>query len=400
MTEPRVPWRIPSSLSRTDFSKLRTKLLLDACKWDPQVGDTGTLAEFPLLLTSEVWEQLATWSEALTAELLEAEAALLKRPDLFRGIGLPAAVARALGPLPAAPRIMRFDFHWTTDGWRISEVNADVPGGFSEAFELPSLMASHFPETTVAGDPAGAWISALWEKVGRSGSVALLSAPGFLEDLQVVSYLARRIETAGGRAVLTQPNHLRWKDGRLHIDGQAMDAVIRFFQGEWLAGLPRRTGWHHLFGGSRTVVTNPAHTLLSESKRLPLIWNQLGLAMKTWRALLPETREPNEVSWRSSSDWILKSAFSNTGDTVTIRELATPARWEQVSRQVGREPNQWLAQRRFHAVPAETPRGPLYPCIGVYTVEGRRAGIYGRLATTPVVDFRAVDVGVLVERST
>jgi len=39
---------------------------------------------------------------------------------------------------------MRFDFHWTTEGFRISEVNADVPGGFSESSAFPALMAPSF----------------------------------------------------------------------------------------------------------------------------------------------------------------------------------------------------------------------------------------------------------------
>jgi hypothetical protein len=38
----------------------------------------------------------------------------------------------------------------------------------------------------------------------------------------------------------------------------------------------------------------------------------------------------------------------------------------------------------------------MYPCIGVYTVNGRAAGAYGRLSWRQVIDFSAVDVAVLV----
>ena len=48
--------------------------------------------------------------------------------------------------------------------------------------------------------------------------------------------------------------------------------------------------------------------------------------------------------------------------------------------------------------PLETPRGPRYVCLGVYSVDGRAAGIYGRMSTTPVIDHQAQDVAVLVKR--
>ena len=48
-----------------------------------------------------------------------------------RELGLHAELARLfaspLPPSPAAARIMRFDFHPTTDGWRVSEVNGPEP---------------------------------------------------------------------------------------------------------------------------------------------------------------------------------------------------------------------------------------------------------------------------------
>ena len=56
----------------------------------------------------------------------------------------------------------------------------------------------------------------------------------------------------------------------------------------------------------------------------------------------------------------------------------------------------WVAQRRFEACPIESPAGPIYPCIGVYTVNGCPKGIYGRFSYTPVIDFAAVDVAVLI----
>src|SRR5947207_3391973 len=39
--------------------------------------------------------------------------------------------------------LLGFDFHYTTQGWRISEANSDVPGGFSEASYFTGMMAEH-----------------------------------------------------------------------------------------------------------------------------------------------------------------------------------------------------------------------------------------------------------------
>jgi hypothetical protein len=43
--------------------------------------------------------------------------------------------------------------------------------------------------------------------------------------------------------------------------------------------------------------------------------------------------------------------------------------------------------------------GLLYLCFGVYTIDGRGVGIYGRGATRPLIDYEAVDIPVLRENS-
>ena len=155
-----APWHVPEVVEPEDFAKIRSELVLDCCKWDPQVGDVRTLAQFPLVLQRSVWEQLASWAESLAAESAEAEAELLQRSELQSQLGIPRAIRRALsqakelGPTPAVARIIRFDFHWTTEGWRISEANSDVPGGFTEASSFTQRMAEQYPGLEPAGDPA------------------------------------------------------------------------------------------------------------------------------------------------------------------------------------------------------------------------------------------------------
>ena len=143
---------------------------------------------------------------------------------------------------------------------------------------------------------------------------------------------------------------------------------------------------------------NPGAAILTESKRLPLVWDDLTTPMSTWRSLLPETRDPRDVAWKRDDCWLLKPAFCNTGDTVSHRSLLAEKAWSAICREVDWFPGQWAAQRRFDILPINTPLGFVFPCIGVYTINGRAAGAYGRIGRRPLIDFEAIDVAILVER--
>jgi len=389
------------------FSAVRRRALLEGCKWDPQVGDTDTLAPFPLVMKSSVWQKLAAQAEQLTAEAIAAETEILRRPELLEQLGFPAALRRVLAedsPLtPAAGRVMRFDFHPTTEGWRISEANSDVPGGFTEASHFTALMAEHFPRLRPAGNPAEFWSNALAVAAGPGGVAALLSAPGFMEDHQVLAFLAARLRERGCHPHPAKPEQIVWRDGLASLDNAChrgpVNVIVKFYQAEWLARLPRGCGWRHFFRGGKTPVANPAAAVISESKRFPLVWNKLAVRLPTWRALLPETRDPRNAPWYRDADWLLKTAMCNNGDTVSIRDLMRPREWLRTRVAVALSSGGWVAQRRFESVPVATPSGPRHVCVGIYTVNGKSAGAYARLAVKPVVDFAAVDVALLLENN-
>jgi hypothetical protein len=381
---------------------------LEHFKWDAQVGDTSTLARFPLVIARPTWEELVDLAERLAAELMEAERELLDRPELVTRLGLPRALLRVLcmggTPTSAAARVLRFDFHFTTEGWRISEVNSDVPGGFTEATNFTRLVAEHSGAGRPPGDPTRRIVDAITRAAGPGGAVALLSAPGWVEDQQVVAHLAARLRARGLPAHLVSPHQLRWREGRAHAamtrhDGP-LQAIVRFYQAEWLAQLPRTEGWAPLFRGARTPVSNPGAAALTESKRLPLVFSRLRSPMPTWRRLLPETRAPEDAPWPRDDGWLLKAAYGNTGETVSIRSAMSRAAWARRAWSVRLRPGAWVAQRRFSVVPVETPDGLEAPCIGVYTVDGEAAGAYARITKHPVIDFRAADVALLVDDET
>ena len=396
-----APWSVPAPLGIDAYAAFRRRAIFDCCKWDPQVEDTATLAPYPLVLGPEAWGELASLAESLARETLCAEAELLERPALHAELGLPgrcrAALWRAGPPARGVARLVRFDFHHTRDGWRISEANTDVPGGLNEASGVTELMAEHYEGLRSAGDAAGAYAEALLE-ASAAGCIALVHATAYSDDHRVMAYLARRIATLGGRAVLVSPAQLRWDDRRARLASgtQAVDVIGRFYPAEWLSELPNSCAWQRFFGGGTTPLSNPATALLTQSKRLPLVWDRLRTPMPTWKALLPETRHPRDVPWRRSDDWVLKPALGRVGDGIGIRGVTTARDWRRIARAARLFPRWWIAQRRFDATPVVAGRDAGYPCIGVYTIDGRAVGAYGRIATKPLIDWRARDIPILV----
>lgn len=397
------PWIPVPRLDRTTWVTLRRRAIFECCKWDPQIGDVATLAPFPLVLTRAAWRELSSLAEALARELAAFESELAMRTDLHGRLGLPRGVRAALAAAresfaPGIARLVRFDFHLTRDGWRISEANSDVPGGLNEASGLPPLLAAEYSGAEPAGDPAGAYVDAILSGSPHAGVVGFIHATAYSDDCQMMTYLARRCEGRGAAARLASPAELVWREGRAALrDGmQAARTLVRFFPADWLCALPAGCGWRHFYAGGRTPVSNPAVALLTQCKRHPLVWDDCRTPLPVWRAMLPETRDPREVQWERSGDWVVKPSLGRVGEDVLVPGIVV--RDEPKLRQAcRRHPEGWVAQRRFEAVPLELDGQTWYPCIGVYTVDGQAIGAYGRVATRPLIDGSARDAAVLVE---
>jgi hypothetical protein len=84
------------------------------------------------------------------------------------------------------------------------------------------------------------------------------------------------------------------------------------------------------------------------------------------------------------------------GEGVGVRGVTPEKQWAAIAREARRFSNDWIVQRRFETPPLATPVGPRFVCLGVFTVDGSAAGVYGRLASRPLIDERACDVAVLV----
>jgi len=404
----KLPWQIVEPLDARLFSEVRHAAIFDCCKWDPQVEDVCTLSPLPLVLTAEAWAELVPLAEKLAQEAVAAEMAILRRPHLFKKLGLPWTLRRRLSAPEIASgqsrhqQLIRFDFHFTTEGWRISEANSDVPGGFNEASGFTRLMARHYGQAATSGDPTEKMAAAIGMVAGKSCTVALVHATAFTDDRQVMVFLARRLADAGYKPMLVAPDHLRWENGKAFLTTDwardPVDFVFRFYPAEWLPALPRRCGWWHLLGSSETTLCNPASAIISQSKRFPLVWDELPVRLPTWETLLPKTFDVREISRRGlvPESLVFKPAFGRVGDMIKMHGLTPEKEMRKINRSVRRHPKMWIAQERFEAVPLSTPSGDVFPCIGIYTLDGKVIGAYGRIARRPLIDHLAQDAAVLI----
>ena len=397
-----VPYQIGDPLPEPIWQKVKLRTVFECCKWDIQSEDHCVLAEFPLLLAESSWQEIRAIAEALGRELASAERELLGRRDLQIKLGLPKALREEFGrlaePTPGIARVMRFDFHFTEEGWRISEVNADVPGGFIEASGFTQLMAAHYPGTFAPTDPAGTYARRLATELGRNAAVGLVHATAYSDDRQVMQFLGKRMQDHGLRPILASPAHIYWDEGGARIASSfadsRLDAMVRFFPSEWLPTLRAKSQWTPFFSEGRTQVSNPASAVLVQSKRFPLAWDSLATDLRTWRTILPETVCPSTVG--ELGDWVVKPALGRVGADIAIPGVTPEREMQLIHKAAKRRPFQWVAQRKFTVVPVRDKKQNYFPSIGVFTIDGAAAGVYARVGRKPLIDDEAQDIAVLI----
>jgi Glutathionylspermidine synthase preATP-grasp len=395
-------WECSDPISKDRHAEVVRITALDGYKWDGQIGDVSVLLPFILSIPRNEWLMLAHLAELLAAELIEMEKELKERPDLWKRLGLQRKIRRILAKTepwtPCACRTMRFDFHPTPEGWGISEVNSDVPGGYNEASRFTGLMSREFPGNQIAADPLATLADALAKCSDNQGSIALLATPGCTEDLQVAAGAGAALRERNVDAILARPQQLTWEHGIASVRSgdrrRPLKAIFRFIQGERMDLLPDETA-DHLFRGGRTPVCNPGSAVLTESKCLPLLWPLLRAQHPTWSRLLP-TVQPPGVVFSAAKNWILKPAYGNTGDDV-MGTAWTSRRAFYTAALVGSlRPRHAIAQRRFETVRMKTPFGRMILCIGIHVINGRACGIYGRMSHKEWIDYAANDIAVCV----
>ncbi len=388
------------------YSEYRYNVIFKAYKWDPQVGDHNTIAKHVVLMDQETVGQLEAWAEQLSEETMLMEEAFIHKPELAKKLGLPRKVLKTLDRLSNYDRsknirLMRFDFHPTTDGWAVSEVNSDVPGGLAEASVLPEIACGFFDGFEPHRHIGESLFQAFSERVGEGGVIAFVHATSYSDDRQVMEFLSDYFQEHGYRTVFAAPDHLVWKDNNAICIMEGMegpiDGIVRFFPLEWLTNLPRRSDWKGYYNCLTASCNHPV-AIFTQSKRLPLVWDELGVDVSAWKQLLPETREPKMVRLQDD-DWIYKPALGRVGEGISIKGAITEKERLRIVKAARRDPGNWLAQRKFNSRPLTDVNGEVFHlCVGVFTVNGKSAGLYGRISPYPRIDDRAKDIPLLVSK--
>ena len=393
--------RLGNALPADAMARIERRLQIHHLKWDTQVGDQRVLSPQPLLICETEWNRLCTWAEQAAQEISCLEQEVAGNESLQTRIGLPRPFQKLLKPCASSDlRALRFDFHPTDSGWVVSEVNSDVPGGFTEAAHLPRLYEPHQAGFLCPPSPLHAWGRMLESELGKA-HVALLYAPGYLEDQQVALALSKELHDRGLRPFLIQsPESLRWIDGQAHLRADTricFAAVVRFYQAEWLSQLPRRTGWEPLFRVSAsTRVVNPALSVISESKRLPLIFPLLASSSTVCRELFASCADPRDLTRTMQEEWVLKAAYGNTGDHVYLGSELHPSNWQKLLHVAQRHSGQWVVQKRLETISLSSSFGSVRPCLGIFVIGGRAAGAYVRLSYTQITDAFASEAPLLI----
>lgn len=387
------------------YADYRYNVIFGAYKWDPQVEDESTVAGHVVLMSPALAQKLSRWAEQLSLETMAMEEALLRKLPLAARLGLPGGIRRALPRLAGYERdrhvrLMRFDFHPTTEGWAVSEVNSDVPGGFAEASVLPEIACAFFDGYGPGENLADGLLGAFSRKVGQGERIAFVHATAYSDDRQVMQFLSDHFRGHGMHTFFAAPDHIRWVQRRAvsvlaGCEGP-VGGMVRFYPLEWLVNLPRAARWQGYYDGQTPACNHPI-AILAQSKRLPLIWDALGVAHPAWSALLPETKDPKLV--KPQPGWLYKPALGRVGEGISIKGGMPEKERLKIERTARRHPQYWVAQRQFDSKPLIAPDGvPYHLCAGVFTVDGKSAGFYGRISPYPHIDAKAKDIPILVRK--
>ena len=110
---------------------------------------------------------------------------------------------------------------------------------------------------------------------------------------------------------------------------------------------------------------------------------------------MPETLDPR--SRPHEDGWIYKPALGRVGEGISIAEAIPHKELAQIQKAAHKNPRHWIAQRRFKSQPISADSGESYHvCIGVFTVDGINAGLYGRISPYPRIDANAIDIPILI----
>ena len=371
-------------IKEQDYSEYSQNVIFDAYKWDLKVGDQSTIGDCAILLENEEAEKLKEIAEKLYIETINMEAKLKNRVDLCKYIGISEQMSQALADCIYEPekhiRLMRFDFHPTKSGWAVSEVNSDVPAGYPEATILPLLAEKLFPGYIRFGDFESVFVESFKNKIKKNSTIAYLYDTHVVEDYQILKFLGDCLEKHGYKSLYISP---------VNIKDIKVDAVYRYFPVEFLEHT-LGVDWRAFLNNSISSCNHPI-ALLTQSKRLPLVWDELGVDHTMWSTMLPKSVCVTKA--HKDKSYIFKPAFGRVGEGINVPNTISKDENEAIKSTALQNPTQWVAQKLFES---QSFSGQ-HLCVGAFVIDGKFAGFYGRSSIKARMDFDASDVAVLAK---
>ncbi len=397
-------------IDKNKYEDYRLSVIFDGYKWDPQFLDNNTVADHALVLTQNEHKELKALVETIGKESEEAEIFINNNLSMFKKLKLPRKMKKVADKLKSYDkdkhiRLMRFDFHPTIDnGFMISEVNSDVPGGFAEGSIMPEIALKYIEDAHkyTSVNFKDILVKAIQKKVVKNGKIMLVHCTSYSDDRQVMQFIGDELKKLNYTPIYGAADHLIFKNKKAYsiLDNNEgyIDAIIRFNPIEWVVDIKDKA-WHGYFD-TTTVSNNHPVTVLIQSKRFPLVWDILkrhNINLNTWEKLLPETIEVKDAKNREG--FIYKPVWGRVGEGISIKEAIKEDEYKKILKDVKRRPHKYVAQKKFISKPLlDSNNVEQHLSLGVYYVEGKFAGYYARISKNARIDSNAQDIPVLIEK--
>ncbi len=401
-----------SNPARLDASLMRM-FQFNYRNWDALAVEHPPFLLEPFCLSAAEHPEIISRVERLHAATREVRNELAGDRNAMQQLGVDDWTCRIIEQERAASgqssnaEIARYDFFKTVQGWKISEINNDVPSGFNESSCLEQIMKMHPPAFPVSFPPNATegWVAAIRQLGLRS--LALVYGTAYAEDLQVCLFLKDRFEAAGINCVLASPAHLRMKNGRPCFWGEPVDGIYRFYPVEWFSSLPNRADWEELLR-QKIPLFNPFGTILSQSKKFFALLHHNGAVLLNRyfggiQDTVPKTfffRPDQMESYLTGRErWVLKPVFGRMGAGIVLGKFTSEDAWKLALLEAAKMPEQFILQEYFEAEIYAFEAGRLYVCIGVYVINGRFAGYFTRASVSPLTTYEAMDAATVTSIS-
>lgn len=391
---------ISQKLCKSKYREYRSEAIFKGFKWDPQLLDSSTIGDRAILIGREDWNLIQNASSQLYKETLLIEEAVQNRiKDKSKKRFLPVrahqfAELLANEKVSSKVRLMRFDFHPTEDGWKITEVNSDVPGGLNEASIFQTIWPDRPSSWQFLGDPANAYILSIINKFNLSDTslVGLMHATSFSDDWQFMSFLQEIMAEKGIESIELSPENFELVPSKTKLNGRKLDVILRFFPGDWLLFSKMGKKW---FENPMDNLVNPMQSIFSQNKYFPVLFEEFEEQFPNWFWYLPETKKLRLVDLLISRD-LIKPSFGRVGEDIQLIPNLNLAKKFKISLQLLASTGLWIKQKKYKPMNLGTLNEPMIACVGVYCLNGEVIGAYGRVSTGSIVGITATENPIFI----